>query len=83
MYLYNITRGDTVAEALAIFEAGERKPVYQFVLGGTNNGNPGTSVNYYIQKDEDGKDEMLRVFAHRTQSGFVIVDFPIKIASDD
>ena len=83
MYLYDITRGDTIAEALAIFEAGERKPVYQFVLGGTNNGNPGTSVNYYIQKDENGKDEMLRVFAHRTQSGFVIVDFPIKIASDD
>lgn len=83
MFLYDITRGDTVADALAIFEAGERKPVYQFVLGGTNNANPGTSVNYSIQKDEEGKDMILRVFAHRTQSGFVIVDFPIKVASDD
>ena len=83
LYVYDITRGDTIAEALAIFESGERKPVYQFVLGGTNNGNPATSVNYYIQKDAEGKDAMLRVFAHRTQSGFVIVDFPIKVASDD
>lgn len=83
VYVYDITRGDTVAEALAIFEAGERKPVYQFILGGTNNANPGTSVNYSIQKDAEGKDSVLRVFAHRTQSGFVIVDFPVKIALDD
>lgn len=83
MYLFDLTRGKDLAEAVAIFEAGEHKPVYQFILGGTNNGNPASSVNYRIEKDAEGKDALLRVFAHRTQSGFVIVDFPIKVAADD
>lgn len=83
MYLFNLTRGKDLAEAVAIFEAGDHNPLYQFVLGGTNNGNPASSVNYFIEKDAEGKDAVLRVFAFRTQSGFAMAEFPIKVATDD
>ena len=84
LLVYDITKGDTIADALAIFEASDKHdPVYQFLLGGSNNGNPASSVNYMIVKDNEGKDALLRLFAHRTQSGFVIIDLPIKVASDN
>lgn len=39
---------------------------------------PWQQTDYYIEKDENGKDAKLCVFASRTGSGFVICEFPIK-----
>ena len=50
----------------------------QFKLGGSGNGNALAQTDYYIEKDENGKDAKLCVFASRTGSGFVICEFPIK-----
>ena len=84
LLIYDLTKGDTIEEAIKIFEASDKHdPIYSLLLGGQNNGNPASSVNYIIKKDTEGNDAELRVFAHRTQSGFVIVDFPKKVASDD
>ena len=47
-------------------------------LGGSGNGNALAQTDYYIEKDENGKDAKLCVFASRTGSGFVICEFPIK-----
>ncbi len=53
-------------------------PIYQFKLGGSGHGNALAQTDYYIEKDENGKDVKLCVFASRTGSGFVICEFPIK-----
>ena len=82
--VYDISKGNTVKEALEIFDKGENhNPVYSFILGGSGNGAPGTQTNYYIEKDANGKDAKLYIFASRANSGFVISEFPVKVAEDD
>ena len=68
-----------IEEALRKFDEGDNhNPLYQFKLGGSGNGNALAQTDYYIEKDENGKDAKLCVFASRTGSGFVICEFPIK-----
>lgn len=77
--MYDLTKGETIEEALKKFDEGENhNPIYQFKLGGSGGGNALAQTDYYIEKDEDGKDVKLCVFASRTGSGFVICEFPIK-----
>lgn len=83
VYVYDITKGGNLEEALTIFESGERKPVYTFILGGDKSIAPGTNLLYSIEKDGEGKDAGLSLFASRSDSGFAIMEFPIKIALDD
>ena len=84
MNVYDITKGgDTLTDCLAKFEEGDRKPVYSFILGGGKSISPGTNLNYYIEKDAEGKDSKLYLFAARCDSGFAICEFPIKVALDD
>lgn len=84
MNVYDITKGgDSLTDCLARFESGDRKPVYTFILGGEKSTSPGTNLDYYIEKDADGKDSKLYLFAARCDSGFAICEFPIKVALDD
>ena len=77
--VYDLTKGETIEDALKKFDEGENhNPIYQFKLGGSGNGNALAQTDYYIEKDENGKDAKLCLFASRTQSGFVICEFPIK-----
>ena len=77
--MYDLTKGETIEEALKKFDEGENhNPIYQFKLGGSGHGNALAQTDYYIEKDENGKDAKLCVFASRTGSGFVICEFPIK-----
>lgn len=84
MNVYDITKGgDSLTDCLARFESGDRKPVYTFIIGGGKSTSPGTNIDYYIEKDADGKDSKLYLFAARCDSGFAICEFPIKVALDD
>lgn len=79
LHVYNITRGKTVEEALERFDMGDRHDAdYTFNLGGLGNGAPAAFTGYHIVKDEKGNDVKLCLFAARTDSGFVISEFPIK-----
>src|SRR5690606_2171176 len=77
LYIYNITRGSTVVEALQTFAAlPERRAVYERSLGGPVNINPATQTGVYIEKDVDGNDETLYVFGSSFTAGFVVVEIP-------
>ena len=80
--IYDITKGSSLSEAVALLNANP-KPIYEFVLGSDKCISPGTVVNHSIQKNAEGKDSVLSVFAFSTQMGFGIVDFPIKVTLDD
>ncbi|ETD17592.1 MULTISPECIES: DUF4623 domain-containing protein [Prevotellaceae] len=83
LYIYDISKGNTVEEALAKFdEAGNYNPIYSFILGGAGNGAPMAQTNYYVERDADGNDVKLYVFASRANSGFVICEFPIAKEED-
>ncbi len=83
LYVYNITKGGTVEEALKRFDASSNHNAdYTFVLGGAGNAAPGAQTDYYIEKDENGKDVKLYLFGSRADSGFVISEFPIKHEED-
>ncbi len=84
LIVYNLTKGSTVAEAMQKFdEAENHNPDYTFILGGSGNPAPSAQTEYYIEKDENGKDVKLYIFGARTDSGFVICEFPIKQEEQD
>lgn len=79
LIVYNLTKGNTVEDAMKKFDEGENhNPDYTFILGGSGNGAGVAQTDYYIEKDENGKDVKLCIFGSRTDSGFVICEFPIK-----
>lgn len=82
MYIYNITRGNNITEALEIFESGDMTPVYQFPLMGPVNTSPSTQTGWYVIKDGEGNDESLMVYGASNDAGFVIVEFPKKTLDD-
>ena len=83
MNLYDITKGSTVQEALEKMDAAkDQKPVYSFILGGTFTGAPGVNTNYFIERDADGNDVKLYLFASRVNSGFVICELPAAADED-
>ena len=78
LYVYDISKGSNLAEALERFEAAsEHEPVYSFILGGAGNTAPSPCTNFYIEHDANGKDAKLYLFASRGESGFVIIEAPI------
>lgn len=82
--IYDITKGETIEEALERFDTGDsRNPVFTKKLGGSGNGNALAQTDFYIEKDAAGNDAKLCVFAARTGSGFVICEFPIKQEEED
>jgi hypothetical protein len=78
LYVYDISKGSNLAEALERFEAASKhEPVYSFILGGAGNSAPSPCTNFYIERDANGKDAKLYLFASRGESGFVIIEAPI------
>lgn len=83
LYVYDITKGETVKEALELFNArSDKAEVYSYPMLGPNNGAPGTQSGYVITKNADGTDKTLTLYAASTDAGFVIIDFPIKTLDD-
>lgn len=78
MYVYDLTQGETITEALEIFEAGSKTPVFQYSLLGAVNTSPSTQTGWYVTKDEAGNDDKLMLYGASNEAGFVIVEFPKK-----
>ena len=76
--LYNITKGETIAEALAIFEAGDKAPIFKYSLGGSNP--TGTSAGSFAWAT-DG-DDVLYLFGAAPECGFVVIECPKKVEED-
>jgi hypothetical protein len=55
LYIYDITKGSNTIEALRFFEEGDKKPIYQYSIGGGVNSSPATNTGFHIIKDEKGK----------------------------
>lgn len=83
LYVYNITKGETIAEALELFESsGNVSPVFEYSLMGSANGAPTTQTAFVVKKDAEGNDETLTIYTATTDAGFVIIDFPKKQLDD-
>ena len=83
LYVYDITKGTTTAEALQFFnEKADKSPVFQYSLLGPVNIAPGTQTGYHITKDANGKDSKLTLYTASADAGFVIIDFPKKTLID-
>ncbi|HBG42770.1 MAG TPA: DUF4623 domain-containing protein [Porphyromonadaceae bacterium] len=82
MYVYDITKGSSIAEALKIFEEGTMQPLYQYPLLGPINSAPSTQSGWFVEKDAEGNDDKLLLFSASADAGFVIVEFPKKTLDD-
>lgn len=82
MYVYDITRGGSITEALEIFEAGSKSPVFQYSLLGPVNASPSTQTGWNVTKDEEGNDDKLVLYGASNDAGFVMVEFPKKSLDD-
>ncbi len=84
IYLFDISKGSTVQEALEKFaEGSDHSPVYTLYLSGSGNAAPAVSTNYYIEKDDNGNDAYLYLYASRAGSGFSIAKLPVKKEVED
>lgn len=77
-YLYDITKGNTVIDALVNFEEGDKRPLYQYSIGGGVNAAPSTQTGYHIVKDNDGNDLSLLLYTASADAGFAIMEVPRK-----
>ena len=79
LYVYDITKGDNLVDALKIFDIKtDKSPVFQYSLQGAANAAPGTQTGWHITKDGAGKDEKLTLYTASADAGFVIIEFPKK-----
>jgi hypothetical protein len=82
-YVYDITRGATVQEALTILDNTPTIiPVFQYALNGPVNTAPASQTGFYIKKDTAGNDVSLMLYSGANDTGFVIFEFGKKIAQD-
>jgi hypothetical protein len=83
LYVYDLTRGATIREALVNFQSSGKVPIYKFSIGGTPNGFPLAFTDYAVIKNSEGKDDKLVLYTAAPQAGFALIEFPIKVAIDD
>ncbi|MEO9022944.1 MAG: DUF4623 domain-containing protein, partial [Ginsengibacter sp.] len=83
LYLYDITKGDGIVDALKIFnDKADKSPVFQYSLLGPANSAPATQTGWSVSKDAKGKDDVLTIYTASADAGFVILDFPKKTLKD-
>lgn len=83
LYVYDITKGSTTAEALALFnDRADKSPVFQYSLLGPVNTAPSTQTGWFVTKDATGKDDKLTLYTASADAGFVLIDFPKKTLID-
>ena len=83
LYVYDITKGDNVVDALKLFDAkSDKSPVFQYSLLGPVNAAPSTQTGWYVTKDAEGKDDKLTLYTASADAGFVLIDFPKKKLED-
>ena len=82
LYVYDLTRGATIREALVNFQASGKIPIYKHTIGGTPNTYPLGFTDYAVIKNSEGKDDKLVLYTAAPQAGFALIEFPIKVALD-
>src|SRR3546814_8921101 len=82
LYVYNITAGENLAEALEIFDGSGADAVLQYSLGGAAVSAPSTQTNWYVTKDGEGNDEKLMLYSASADAGFALIEFQKKQAED-
>src|SRR5699024_4138007 len=78
LYVYDITKGNDIEDALDRFSDSNREPVFKYSLKGPANAAPSTQTNWHVFKDKDGKDDKLVLYAASADAGFVLIEFPKK-----
>lgn len=82
-YVYDITRGATIKEALTNLDnATSVTPVFQYALMGPVNTAPASQTGFYVKKDASGNDVSLMLYSAANDTGFVIFEFGKKVALD-
>jgi hypothetical protein len=76
LYVYNITAGATTAEALALFEAGNKMALYSFPLGGAGVGVYAASLGIAATEDT------LYIMGAAPGAGFVVLEAPKAVKAD-
>ena len=83
LYVYDITKGDNLVDAMKIFDAKAEKPeIYKYSLQGPANAAPSTQTGWFVIKNAEGKDDKLTLFSASADAGFVIIEFPKKTLDD-
>jgi hypothetical protein len=73
--VYDITRGETTAEALELFAAGDREPLFSYSLGGAI---PAANASVCTGWAKDGNDR-LYLLGSGVQAGFTVIEVPRKV----
>ncbi len=82
-YVYDITRGSTVKDALTNLNAQPTiTPIFQYSLMGPVNLAPSSQTGFFVKKDAAGKDETLMLYSGAADAGFVFFEFGKKQATD-
>jgi hypothetical protein len=82
-YVYDITRGATLQEALTILDTTPNiLPVFQYALNGPVNTAPASQTGFFVKKNTAGNDETLMLYSGANDTGFVFFEFGKKIAQD-
>lgn len=81
--VYNITKGSTVADALAnLNSTTSPKPVFEYSLMGPVNTSPSSQTGWAVKKDAKGNDESLMLYSSANDAGFVFFEFPKKVLEE-
>lgn len=82
-YVYDITKGATLKEALTILDTAPTvTPVFQYALMGPVNTSPASQTGFYVKKDASGNDVSLMLYSAANDTGFVLFEFGKKVAVD-
>jgi len=82
-YVYDITKGATVKDALTNLNSLPTVvPVFQYSLMGPVNTSPASQTGFYVKKDAMGNDESLMLYSAASDAGFVFFEFGKKVALD-
>lgn len=81
LYVYDITKGEDMVEALQIFNDSDHEPVYQYALGGSANAAPTSRTGWFIETDDEGEEHLL-LYGATSDAGFVLVELPKKSLDD-
>lgn len=83
LFIYDITRGDNITQALDFFAAREdRTPLFQYSLNAVSVDAPSTQTAWHVVKNNEGEDEALMIYTATTNGGFAFFEFPKKLAED-
>lgn len=78
LLIYDITDGNNISEAMRKFKNSNPEPVYTYNLKGDKSVAPSARAEWYVAKDDAGKDQTLKIFTGSTGAGFAIIEFPKK-----